>query len=352
MLRKLIINNIQSHKHTEIEFDPGYNVIIGTSDHGKSVIFRSIRFVKDNRPSGDSIRSWWGGESSVEIITDEGSVKRIKDKIEEYIVKATGQKEISLKAFKTDVPTEVTQLLRLEDINIQRQLDSHFLLSKTAGEVAAHYNKIAKLDEIDKGTSNVKSKITEISQNIKHKEADKKKKEEELAEFEYLTKFEQEVEVLEKMQASLSSIDTRKRKLQDILKSIDSINDKIQKASYIVKAEKKVNSLLKLFKEKKELFDEDVRMQEVIVAIRMISDEIEQDKILLSAEPIVLAILDLFKKHSTLQTNTSNLKRLIDKISSIKDDLITSQEKASRLEKEYKDNYPEICPFCNSVIKK
>lgn len=347
MIQKLIINNFQSHKHTEIEFDPGMNVIIGTSDHGKSAILRSLRFVKDNRPSGDSIRSWWGGETSVEVITDEGSAKRIKDKIEEYIVNNT-----SFKAFKTDVPAEVTQLLRMDDINLQRQLDSHFLLSKTPGEVAAHFNKIAKFDAIDRGTSNVKSKITEINQDIKHKEVDKKKKEEELAGFEWLDEFEAKVEVLEGMQASLSSLENRKRRLSDLLKSIDTINTKIKEKSEILKAEKKVTALLELFREKQGTSKEIGKILEKTIDIKIIDNKLEKNKTILVAEPITLAILDLYNQQTTLQTKINTLDKLLDKVSTADKDLLKSQVKADALEKEYHDNYPDVCPFCNSIIKK
>ena len=46
---------------------------------------------------------------------------------------------------------EIEKALRMDDINIQSQHDVSFLISETPGKVAAHFNKIAKLDKIDKG---------------------------------------------------------------------------------------------------------------------------------------------------------------------------------------------------------
>lgn len=44
MIKKLILNNWKSHKHTEIEFYPSYNVIVGNIGSGKTSIFDAIVF--------------------------------------------------------------------------------------------------------------------------------------------------------------------------------------------------------------------------------------------------------------------------------------------------------------------
>ncbi|MCK9524299.1 MAG: AAA family ATPase, partial [Limnochordia bacterium] len=38
MIEKLTLKNFQSHKHSELEFAPGLNAIIGQSDSGKSAL--------------------------------------------------------------------------------------------------------------------------------------------------------------------------------------------------------------------------------------------------------------------------------------------------------------------------
>jgi len=44
MLQSLILNNWKSHKHTEINFSQGYNVIVGNIGSGKTSIFDAIAF--------------------------------------------------------------------------------------------------------------------------------------------------------------------------------------------------------------------------------------------------------------------------------------------------------------------
>ena len=52
MLKELQLVNFQSHKNTNLVFDPGFNCIVGPSDNGKSVIIRAINWIRTNRPKG------------------------------------------------------------------------------------------------------------------------------------------------------------------------------------------------------------------------------------------------------------------------------------------------------------
>jgi ABC-type transporter Mla maintaining outer membrane lipid asymmetry ATPase subunit MlaF len=51
-IKKLIIENFQSHKYTEVDFSEGFNIIFGPSDYGKSAIIRALRWVLYNEPGG------------------------------------------------------------------------------------------------------------------------------------------------------------------------------------------------------------------------------------------------------------------------------------------------------------
>ena len=96
MIQSLALKNFQSHKDTLIKFDPGVNVIVGSTDSGKSAIIRALRWLVWNRPIGDKMRSNWGGETEV-IIDDE--LGRTKD---EYFIRGGDEYgPSSFKAFGT-----------------------------------------------------------------------------------------------------------------------------------------------------------------------------------------------------------------------------------------------------------
>lgn len=162
MIESLKLENIQSHKNTEITFDKGINCIVGSTDKGKSAVIRGLLWAVENRPLGiEKLGSHWIFNDknrqvepmSVTVVKD-GKVlirRRTKDS-NQYIVNG---KELNV--VKSDVPEEVSGFFRLSETNIQKQLDSPFLLSNTSGETARYFNSMVKLDIIDRVLSDVES---------------------------------------------------------------------------------------------------------------------------------------------------------------------------------------------------
>lgn len=172
MISKIIINNFQSHSHSEIEFNNGVNVISGTSDSGKSAIIRAISWVLFNKPSGDAFRSWFAKKSEPTFVTIEfdtgDSVTRMKSsKGNEYIIN-DGK---PLKAIGTGVPKEVTDITNMQDINLQPQYKSYFLLDESPGKVAKAFNEVANLTIMDDALQEINQRVR--AQNDKLKAVEK-----------------------------------------------------------------------------------------------------------------------------------------------------------------------------------
>ena len=171
MIDRLKIQNIQSHKDSELEFVPGINVIIGSSNNGKSAILRSLYWAIRNRPLGiETLCSHWNLDSKGNII-DPMSVTVYKgvDVLERRKTKNENQyllNDEELNAVKTDVPKQVAEFFKLTDTNIQNQQDSPFLLSLSNGDVAKYFNRIANLDVIDRVLSNAESKRRELKKEV------------------------------------------------------------------------------------------------------------------------------------------------------------------------------------------
>ena len=124
-IQSIKISNFQSHKNTTVNFVDGMNSIIGKSNAGKTAIIRAMVWVFFNKPSGDSFRSNWGGDTKVEIRLSDGAViERIKGKSKNcYVINGK-----TYKAIRQSVPDEVKAIINVSDINVQHQLDAPFLL--------------------------------------------------------------------------------------------------------------------------------------------------------------------------------------------------------------------------------
>ena len=72
-LRKLTVENFQSHEHSEVIFGPGLNVIVGPSDFGKLALVRALRWLFYNEPRGANFISAWARTCRVTVEMDDGA---------------------------------------------------------------------------------------------------------------------------------------------------------------------------------------------------------------------------------------------------------------------------------------
>jgi exonuclease SbcC len=152
MIKQLTIRNFQSHKDTTLDLDPGVNLIVGQSDSGKTAIFRALKWLVTNRPSGESFRSSWGGDTEVMLALDDGKVFRLKGKKASHYI-LNGAEPFT--ALGTEVPESIAQALNINELSWQAQMDPPFLLSASPGEVARTLNEVADLDKIDTTLVNI-----------------------------------------------------------------------------------------------------------------------------------------------------------------------------------------------------
>jgi exonuclease SbcC len=143
MIKRLHLRNFQSHFDTSLRLSRGVNIIIGPSDVGKTAIVRGLRWVRFNRPLGESYRRHGTEQTRVLVETDKGVVVRKRDGKNGYRVNGKW-----LEAMRGEVPEAVAKVLPLEEDHFQGQMDSPFMLSRSAGEAARQLSRAAGLDEI------------------------------------------------------------------------------------------------------------------------------------------------------------------------------------------------------------
>lgn len=258
MIDKLKIQNIQSHKNSELEFVPGINVIIGSSNNGKSAVLRSLYWAIHNRPLGiETLCSHWNLDSKGNII-DPMSVKVYKGKkiLERRKTKNENQYLLNneeLNAVRTDVPKQVVEFFRLTDTNIQNQQDSPFLLSLSNGDVAKYFNRIAKLDVIDKVLSNAESKRREIRKEVEQAEKLILDFTEKHEKYLWLKKAEK---ILEKYESLFSEKEKFENDFNELVAQIDELNShskKVKKIKQLSRYKRIISGLMDSIESRKEL---------------------------------------------------------------------------------------------------
>lgn len=352
MIKSVSIQNFQSHAKTELDFHEGVNVIVGTTDGGKTAIIRALRWLIWNRPSGDALRSRWGGATNVQLETEEGVITRSKDKIDKYTLRLKGQEDIEFKAIGTSVPTEIQRVLNISEINLQNQHDATFLLSDTPGAVATHFNKVARLDRIDTATSAINGWIRGLKSDVSHLETDIATEKAKLPQFENLEKFEIEIEALEQMEGKAVTMRSRYSTLEKDIIRITNLEEEIETLTPLLGLEKLVTSVLDDITKRDQLQTQVDELQTVIDDLEELNEKEEAAKELMPLEPLVLSLLDKYKQLRELKKTKSQLQYLLNQVNLVDDDIVTTGNNVTKLETKFHKEMPDICPLCDTILKK
>jgi len=167
MITSLTLVNFQSHRHTSLRFHDGVNVIVGSSNSGKTAILRGLNWLMNNRPLGLGILRH--GQKSCRVTVTMGTgrkkshiITRKRTKVKN-VYRVDGE---TLAAFAGSVPDAVQKAIGLSEINVQRQLDPPFLLSESSGVAARVLNKATGLDRIDMSLSYLNSQKLETGKKL------------------------------------------------------------------------------------------------------------------------------------------------------------------------------------------
>lgn len=344
MIKTLEINNFQSYKGTLLNFHPGVNVIVGTSDSGKSAVLRALRWVCTGIPRGDGFRSHWGGDTEVHLETDNCIVTRGKTNSDNMYVL---NEETEFRAFGTDVPEEIVEALNLDEtVNLQKQLDQPYLISETPGAVAQHFNRMAHLEKIDIGLKNVQSQIRATEQSMQFKTAELKAVEESKTTYAYLADAERALIVIETRQERVNELQTAADNLRDLMQDIVTIDQKIERAEKPLQAEKSVDYLIQV--------QSKVEQEKTLKnALKLLVEDIETvDERISKAEQYIsgldsvnslLAKVEAIKVDKNVQ---QALKTFIQDLEEVHELEQTQKINLEAWQQEYKENMPQICPLC------
>ena len=349
MITKAEIWNFQSHKHTVLEFVPGTNVIIGESDAGKSAIFRAINWVITNRPLGDTFRSDWGGDTRVVIYTSEGDViERIKTASRNvYVINGK-----ALTAFGSEVPEQVTEILRMDEANIQSQMDVPFLLAVSSGEAARLLNKAASIDDIDYTISNLRGEYQKISNNIKFNEGKLKDYEEKIKEYDNIPILEEKLERVENTEKELEKQEQRLLKLSQLVSDIRRIHTELEKTKNIQQIAQKFEQILSRYKEYEEQRKRLDKLEQFAHKVKIRKAYLESTQYIDDCFTLVQKTYDEYQKYQTKQQTFTKLKRLIGSVIALNQFIQRIEREVSLLEEEFRKLCPEECPLCGARIRK
>ena len=349
ILTEIHIENFQSHRRTEIKLHPGVIAIVGSSDSGKSVIPRAIRWVVFNKPEGQSFRSVFDGKrskvTSVALFFSNGSVvRRIRTSSRnEYVVTQALKNKASTQTFEQvgkGVPDEVAEILNFSDLNFQRQHDPSFLLSSSPIEISRRLNEVTNLDVIDRVQGNLhrmgrraEGEISEIKRRIEEARGS-------IEAFGDLDNLDVDLAVLEAKEVEGDGLEQRVRALWDLINRMDSLD---VSSAALLEAEPELIRVERLVEKREGILKQYRDLGAVGIQIR----KVEKDRASLSG------VLNLEEEVVRLEEQTKYAHQLRGAIELLEHhgrchDFVTKELKT--MVSEFHKLMPEECPLCRQGI--
>jgi exonuclease SbcC len=360
MIRSLKIKNFQSHKDTLLEFDEGVSAIIGPSDSGKTAIFRALRWVIENRPSGKSFHSWWAGDPEITVGLSEGiEITRSRRKdvnlyrmFEDDDERGNPPQELEFKAFGQRVPEEVQRALNLSPINFQWQMDASFLLSQGSGEVSRYLNNVVNLESIDTTQANIERRLRREKAEVERAKSSIEDYEKRIADYDWLAEAEEELLELEGLEEETRKTMFQLTALSDLLHSLRTCERRLAKAQSVTGLRGELEGLLELQEEIEGLDDEIAELEYVVDEVAKIEEELELASVVVGLRGELEELLAVQNEIEGLNKSILFLRGDVNNLADKEAMLRATEKELKRLRSEYDALMPDVCPLCEQPIKK
>lgn len=347
-IQKITISNFQSHKHADISLVAGVNVLTGQSDSGKTAVLRAIRWVVENRPSGDAFRSHWGGDTVVGLTLDSGIVveRRRKKGVNDYRIYFPKDKsDILLSAMGQDVPEQVREVLGFSDLNFQLQMDAPFLLSESPGEVARQLNEVADIGKIDSSLANINRMIRDNKSALLAKGQEATRLEAELVAFKDVDRQLKTLEQLQEKDRRAGEMEKMAGEAEAFLNRHLSLTLLLSGKDHGAVAQEHFDKICRL-PDEMEVRERDAKRMEAFTARRVsIINQLDR-----------LPAGDLSEKIEKMIGLAAGANRMEERVALIEMKIVTMGEKrdglasynltVKQLEKQWHESFPERCPLC------
>jgi exonuclease SbcC len=219
-LTEIKLENFQDHKDSTISLTNGINLIVGSSDAGKSAILRAVNFVFHNNLKGDSFIRHGSNECKVTLKFSDGvEVTRIKgNDTNSYQLKDSDGNQHSFPKVGTSVPEEIKKQLGqppLDDkkrpISYADQMANLFLVDLSPSDLPRTLSELTGIQNLQNAAEALSKNARSFDRVIKEKNDKLQKLNADLENYAYVDK-------------DLESIETIETKLLKINSEIESTN--------------------------------------------------------------------------------------------------------------------------------
>jgi exonuclease SbcC len=200
-IKTIVLENFQSYKKQSINLLPGLNLVLGSSDSGKSAILRAISFVLYNYPRNNTIIHNGSTECKVTLEFSDGTkVSRIKGARNAYIAVDKSGKKYSLDKIDKSVPEEIKILLNHppEDdfngfISYADQFSKMFLVDLSPSDLPRSLSALTGIEMLEESAKQLMQNYKSIEKQAKLDEKEYSKLLDECDKYGFVDEYEMKV---------------------------------------------------------------------------------------------------------------------------------------------------------------
>lgn len=243
-IRRLILENFQSHSESIIDLDEGLNVIIGESRQGKTAILRALSFLYENKSNRNPRRYIKRGTDycSVKAELSNGiSIKRIVERkangkngyevcypgkeVEYFNTKAIGYIQEILGFYNLEIDKDLNISL-----NFLRQGEGWFLIGDkyTSPDREKIIGGIYDTHLVDSVRRKYNNENRTLLSKIKNKKEEKEKLEENIKQYDYLTSLKNKLENIKKEKEKISILEDRLETIKKVFLKYEKVVNQIK----------------------------------------------------------------------------------------------------------------------------
>jgi exonuclease SbcC len=356
MIRELAIRGFQIYKdRTVLKFHPGLNVIIGTTDSGKSSIVRSEKWLVKNRPTGDSFRNEFLEPDEIvyvaNITEEKQKVTRQKSSNRNQYV-LNGDVKNPLKALRQDSPDEVIDILKLGDVNIQSQHpnEQYFLLTDSPGVVAKKLNDVSGLSIIDKAMDEINKSIRSNNSTIKTIDGTISELEDEIKELDKVPLALKEALKIKDFQDGIIDLQYKADRLEELVNEINSFD--LSQFDELDNAKKELNNVRLLQKKINELKRQQDSLLQVITVLNYVEVKLERYQSIAEAQNALKTLINESNEKEQLYDEIDIIEKLLVDISVYDSEIKDLDSDIDKYRKVFHNKLKtDGCPLCGSVLK-
>jgi DNA repair exonuclease SbcCD ATPase subunit len=334
-IKTIILKNFQSYKDETIQLGPGLNLLLGTSDSGKSAILRAISFVLYNYPKNNSLIHWGQTETTVTLVFSDGvKVTRIKSDIRNAIIAydANGKK-IEKEKIDTDIPEEIKALLGdpPEDelnglISYADQFAKMFLVDLSPTDLPRSLSNLTGIEILEESAKQLMQNYKSLEKKTKSDEKEYKSLLEESQSYGYIDHYETKLKAISIKINQITLIEQKVDDLSNLIKDIDLVSDPNIGITYdnIIK---RCNDLLDRVKSIEKM---SYRLQKLEIFSLLCDDNTNENHL----DIIKKCMTKINKSIENFDDYNDNIKK-INKLEKIQNDYLETKSIAQNIAKEY-----------------